>query len=118
MIRRSNDMTSEIKTNMRGGSGPVTLTYLFQSDEFLGKARLCARITLEPGSSIGYHEHIDEDEIYFILQGQAVLSDSTIPDEQVLNAGDASITLGGQSHAIRNDGADRLELLAFILLHH
>lgn len=118
MYRRADDMMSETKANLRGGSGNVQLTHLFQSGEFKGKSRLCAKITLEPGCSIGYHEHVDEDEIYYVLKGQAVFVDSTADDAEVLmNPGDASVTLSGQSHAIRNDGAETVEILAIILLY-
>ena len=118
MYRRADDMMSETKVGLRGGAGQVQMTHLFQSGEFKGKSRLCAKITLEPGSSIGYHEHVDEDEIYYILKGQAVFVDSTAGAEVLLNPGDASVTLSGQSHAIRNDSADTVEILAVILLYH
>ena len=118
MIRRADDMMSETKANLRGGSGQIQMTHLFQSGEFKGKSRLCARLTLEPGCSIGYHEHIDEDEIYYILNGQAVFVDSTADAEVFLNPGDASVTLSGQSHAIRNDGVETVVILAIILLYH
>jgi len=117
MIRRSDDMMSETKANMRGGKGEIQMTHLFQRSEFKGKSRLCARLTLEPGCSIGYHEHVDEDEIYYILKGQAVFTDSTAVSEQVLEPGDAAVTLSGESHAIRNDGTETLEILAIILLY-
>lgn len=117
MIKRAEEMVSEIKQRMRGGAGEVSLTYLFQPGEFQGRARLLARLTLGPGCSIGYHEHQNEEEIYYVLCGQAVLADGTAAVEQILRPGDASITLGGQGHAIRNDGPEPLELLALILLY-
>ena len=117
MIKRAEDMVREIKDSMRGGQGQVALTHLFKPGEFQGKARLCARITLEPGCSIGFHEHVHEEEIYYIISGQAVLTDSAVGSDQTLRAGDASITLDGQRHAIRNDSQETLELLALILLH-
>lgn len=117
MYRRAEEMASEIRGQLRGGKGSVEITQIFTEDEFRGKARLIARITLEPGCSIGHHEHVDEEEFYIITKGEGVLTDSTLDTEVTLRPGDASLTLGGQSHAIRNAGSETLEFLAVILLY-
>lgn len=117
MIRHVDQMVSELKVRMRGGNGQVTVTQLFEPGEFKGKARLCARLTLEKGCSIGYHEHVNEEEIFYIISGIAVLIDSTLETEQVLKPGDAAITLAGESHSIRNDNDETLEVLALILTY-
>ena len=118
MIKNFSEMLSETKENLRGGAGAATLTHVFTPGEFLGKARLCAKITLEPGSSIGFHEHIDEEEIYYIISGQAIVTSSPDDPGKTLNPGDASLTLGGEGHSIRNPGPDTLELLALILTYN
>ena len=118
MIKNYSEMISETKENMRGGAGTATLTHVFKPGEFKGNARLCAKITLEPGCSIGFHEHIDEEEIYYIISGKAVVACSQDDAGTTLNAGDASLTLGGESHSIRNPGPDKLELLALILTYN
>jgi mannose-6-phosphate isomerase-like protein (cupin superfamily) len=110
-------MVREIRENMRGGQGKVEIINLFKPGEFKGQARICARIILEPGCSIGVHEHVGEEEIYYVVRGQAILTDSTAEGEQVMLPGDASLTLGGQAHAIRNGGTETLEIIALVLLY-
>lgn len=110
-------MISEIKERMRGGEGQVVITPIFQPGEFRGGARLIARLTLEKGCSIGYHPHEQEEEIFYILSGRGVVADNAANNEKVVNPGDAAITLGGESHSIRNDGPDTLEILAMILTY-
>ena len=117
MIRKAEEMVCEVRSQMRGGSGEVQIIHLFRAGEYKGKARLYARIILEPGCSIGLHEHVGEEEIYVVIRGQAVLTDSTLDQEQVMEPGDASLTLSGQTHAIRNDGTETLEIMALILLN-
>lgn len=117
MYRRAQEMASEIRSQMRGGKGDVKITQIFTPDEFNGQSRLIARITLEPGCSIGSHEHVNEEEFYIITRGEAILTDSTLDEEIVLYPGDASLTTGGQSHAIRNAGSETLEFLAVVLLY-
>ena len=115
MIKRSDDMIREIKEQMRGGMGQVTVKHLFMPEEIHGKARLIAHLTLEPGCSIGFHEHVNEEEVFYALSGEVVLNDEGI--DQVLYAGDAAMTLGGQSHSLRNESAAKAEVMAIILLY-
>ncbi|NLM77429.1 MAG: cupin domain-containing protein [Ruminococcaceae bacterium] len=117
MFRKAEEMIRETRSQMRGGQGEVELVHLFQAGEYKGKARLFVRITLQPGCSIGLHEHVGEEEIYTVIRGEAVLTDSTLPEEQIMRPGDASLTLSGESHAIRNNGRETLEMLALVLLN-
>lgn len=116
MIKREKDMVSEIRERMRGGDGQVVITHLFKPGEFAGGARLCARLTLEPGCSIGLHDHQHEEEIFYIIKGEGLLTESPDLPEQVLQCGDAAINTAGASHSIRNGGSEPLEMLAVILL--
>ncbi len=117
MLQKAESMVRELRQNMRGGQGEVEIIQLFQPDQYKGKARLIARIILQPGCSIGMHEHVGEEEIYYITSGQAVLTDSTLAEDVIMEEGDASLTLSGQAHAIRNDGPETLELVAIVLLN-
>ncbi|MDP4182809.1 MAG: cupin domain-containing protein [Bacillota bacterium] len=115
MIKRSSDMITEIKEQMRGGKGSVNITHIFKQNEINGKSRMIARITLKPGCSIGFHEHVNEEEIYYIVKGKALVDDNG--EKHELNQGDASLTLGGESHSIENIGEEDLEFVAVILLY-
>lgn len=115
MIRRSSEMLKEIKEQMRGGKGTVDVTHVMKQDELNGKARLVARVSLNPGCSIGWHEHVNEEEIYYILKGKALVDDNG--DKKELNPGDASLTVGGKCHSIENIGDDVLEFMAIVLLY-
>ena len=115
MIRTPHEMKVETRENMRGGTGPLTLRHYFAPDEFGAKTRLCALLTLPPGSSIGEHAHEGEDEVYLILRGSGVVREQD--GERRVTAGDAVLTGRGASHALANDGAEPLELAAFVILY-
>lgn len=66
----------EIKEHMRGGKGHVIMKHLLGEKELNGKCRIYAEITLEPGCEIGYHEHHNESETYYIISGQGVYNDN------------------------------------------
>ncbi len=115
MIRRSEEMLQEIREQMRGGSGRVEILHVFQRHELGGNARLCAKITLQPGCSIGFHNHDDEEEIYYIMRGTGTVNDDG--HEAVVKAGDAVLTGDGAGHSIANTGDEPLEIMAVILLY-
>lgn len=115
MIRRAADMRTEVREHMRGGDGSVTIRHCFEPGEFKAPTRLCARLVLPPGASIGTHEHATEDEVYVILGGAGVLDDGVTHTR--VQTGDAVLTGQGASHAIRNDGNVDLEIMAMIVCY-
>lgn len=113
MIRKTQDFTSEIRKNMRDGNGEILITHILNTAEDLkAPARLFAKLTIEKGCSIGYHEHINEEEIFYILKGTAELDDNGT--KKILNANDVAVT-SNAGHSIANIGDDTLEVLAVIL---
>lgn len=114
MIKRAEEMMMDIRERMMGGKGSVQILHLFSRDELTGKCRLFARVTLEPGCSIGTHAHDREEEVYYILSGSATVNDNGNIRE--LCPGDAVITGNGACHSIENTGSQDLVLMAVILL--
>lgn len=115
MFRKADEMTKEIKERMRGGEGTVEITHIFKQEELGGKARLVAKITINPGCSIGLHEHVNEEEIYYIIKGKCIVDDNS--QQREMNPGDALLTGGGAVHSIKNTANEPLELVAVILLY-
>ena len=115
MITRDQDTENEQRERMRGGTGTVTLNHWFQPAAFGARVRLCARMTLEPGASIGPHTHEGEDELYLILAGEGALEENGV--WKPVRAGDAILTGRGASHAVRNEGDVPLVIAAIILLY-
>lgn len=114
MIRKPSEMKTEAK-QVRGGKGLVTFQHLFQKEEIKAKTRLCAKLTLPPGASIGMHRHDGEDELFVIIKGSGIIDDGKT--RTPVGAGDAILTGNGEEHALENTGSDTLELLALIMLY-
>lgn len=116
MIKRSTEMTDNIKVNMRGGDGQVSIREILTKGEYKGSARLVGTITLEPGCSIGEHVHENEEEIFYIVKGTATYNDNG--ETVILNEGDSCLCLGGQKHSIANRMSEgTVELFAVILTY-
>ncbi len=96
------------------GAGEVLMENLFEPGDFSTGVRLCARITLPPGCSIGYHVHRREDELYYILTGTGWVTDAGESHE--VGPGSAVLTRDGEGHSLENTGDGDMTLLAVIPL--
>jgi quercetin dioxygenase-like cupin family protein len=99
--------------NMAGGTGHVLIKYLLEEPQLNGKCGLYAEVTIEPGCSLGYHEHHGESETYYILSGKGIYSDNGAL--RMVKAGDVTFTPDGQGHALTNAGEDDLVFMALII---
>jgi mannose-6-phosphate isomerase-like protein (cupin superfamily) len=115
MIRKPAEMKVETREKMRGGTGAVTIRHYFAADEMKARSRLCAELTIPPGAGIGPHAHETEDEVYIVTAGSGVLDDGQTRTR--IGCGDAVLTGQGGSHAVINDGATDLKLIAVIMCY-
>ncbi len=114
MIHRANECKVEVREAMRGGDKSVKITHFFdENNELMSPTRLCAKLELEPGASIGFHTHENEEEMFVVLSGKALIDDNGVEVE--VSVGDTILTGNGAGHAVKSLGPDRLELLAVIV---
>jgi len=113
MIRKKGTYEVSVREEMRDGKGSVKIEHFWKADELKGKTRLCARLTLEPGSSIGFHEHADEEEVFVVLRGKGRIDDAGA--EGIVEVGDTILTADGAGHAVESIGDEPLELMAVIV---
>lgn len=115
MFRKADELAIEFREKMRGGQGTIKIKHIFKDGELTGKVRLLAEITLPAGSSIGFHQHDQEEEVFYFLSGHGSVNDQGIIKE--VGPGDAVLTGGGNGHAIENISDQPLIFLAVILLY-
>lgn len=113
MIKRSYEMKVDVHNEFLGGEGVLTNTHFLDKENASGAGRLFSRSVLTPGSSIGYHTHNGDFEVYYILSGKAQVNDNGEFHE--LEAGDSILTNDKGSHSIKNVGDEDLEYIALIL---
>ena len=114
MIHTSADYKSEVREAMRGGDKSVKITHYFdEANELMAPTRLCAQLELEPGASIGFHAHENEEEIFIVLNGTALIDDNGV--EKTVKAGDSILTGNGAGHAVKNIGSETLRMVAVIV---
>ena len=112
MIRRAGEYSVDRNENMRGGDGIIELNHLLNKDEFGGAGRLFSLLRIEPGDFIGYHIHENEQETFYILEGEALYNENGT--EVVLKPGDVALCKDGEHHAIKSIGKETLVFFGLI----
>ena len=112
MVRRKEDISREIRENMRDGKGRILIEHL-EKDGLPAAGRLFANVIIAPGCSIGAHRHIGESELFYFIGGRGVVTDD---GERVnVSAGDVMTTGDGHWHSVENTGDANLEMVAVII---
>lgn len=102
-----------IKREKLGGTGAgVAYTFPIDIPDQDGAFTMTTRLELEPGTSIGYHKHAVNEEVYAIISGSGVYCEENV--EVPAKAGDIFLCRMGNSHGIKNTGADKLVIAAAI----
>ena len=97
------------------GVGQAVVHHIVKKDELYGHGRMYAKVVLKPGSTVGWHQHIDETEPYYILSGQGIFVDND-GSRNPVGPGDVCTILPGQYHSLEN--ASQTEDLEFMALIH
>ena len=99
--------------HLKGGAGHLERYALLSPEEMLGAGTVCARMVLQPGCEVGEHTHHGNYEVYYFLSGRGVYRSNG--ETTTVDAGTVTFTGDGESHALRNDGPEPLEFMAFVL---
>jgi len=107
MIIEHNTINKVRIENFRGGVGAI---FIQRYDD---ESKMIARITIPPKSSIGFHQHVGDEEIIYVIEGQGLCK--TEVATEVIKAGIVNYIKNGESHGITNTSDKDLILLAIIL---
>lgn len=99
--------------NLMGGKGSVKLYHILKKADLKDAGRLYARVVLEPGCSIGWHQHNGETEPYYILKGEGTFIDND-KSATTVTAGDICTIEDGHFHSIENNSDQPLEFMALV----
>ncbi len=113
MIIRKKDMKQEARPNALGGEGAPLFHILLDPKYLKDEAKMFNIVEFKPGESLGLHRHTDNFEIYYILEGKAVVNDNGIDVE--VGAGDLIYTADGAQHSIENIGDTNMKMIATVI---
>jgi quercetin dioxygenase-like cupin family protein len=107
-------VSAKIDATEMGGVGFYFRERLAEGPENLGAAvKTYARITVPAGSAMGYHQHVGDFEIYYILEGEGEYNDNGNPVPA--RPGDVFLCRDGEWHSIKNVGDADLAFVALIV---
>lgn len=103
------------RKDVAGGHGSVFTEYAFTRDKALKDQAIkeVSWLRILPGDSIGYHQHVTNEDTYVIVSGEGVFKDKDGKDKPV-KAGDVTIVRKGESHGIANTGKEPLVIVDVI----
>lgn len=115
MIFYAKDCQASTRQEVKGGTGEVGFLFSMTSDIHPGNScfQVVGQVTLPPGSSIGFHIHDQEEEIFLITSGSGIYTDSNGQTCSVV-AGDMTLTRRGEGHGLSNPGDQPLSFMAII----
>ena len=113
MFKKQNTLKVTKIDNPLGGKGTITKVDILTNEETEDKINIFAKVTVSVGSSIGKHQHVNDSEMYYIVQGTGIIQDD---DETItVNEGDVLYTPKSGWHALENTGDIDLIFVALIL---
>lgn len=112
MINRKQQQKTDRVEHLRGGEGSVLRQTLIAPEDSCGKFRMCAKMTLEPGCTIGEHTHMPDAEFCYLLEGELVIADGGT--EHTVHPGDAWMCGGGAGHYTKNCSEHNAVFLAIV----
>ena len=105
-------MVSRPLPHCHDGLGEIAWTGVLGGEELKGRhLRFFHDDVLPPGTSIGVHRHRDDEEYYYILEGQGIM---TLDGERLpVGPGDITAVFPGGEHGLENTGTAVLRVLVF-----
>ncbi len=109
-FKRRTDMQHARLENCHGGVGSVDWIEVVSPSEWPNRGlKFIHDDRLAPGASIGLHRHDTDEEYYYFLSGQGIM---TLDDQEVeVGPGDVTAVLPGWQHALKNTGDKELRFV-------
>ena len=111
MIRRNAEMKTQPFVKCHDGLGAVLWTDV--SGPVGRQLKWIHDHVLSPGVSIGLHDHVDDEEYYYILSGSGLMTLDGV--EYTVSAGDMTAIYPGGSHGLYNNTEEDLRVLVICL---
>ncbi len=109
MIRNFFDTKKQCKNSSHDGKGAVELYEIWAKSDFISNCDFIDKLVIPPNSTIGYHKHENNEEMYIILEGSGTM---TIDNQKFkVKKGDMIKNPPYGEHGLVNDSNSNIELL-------
>ena len=112
------DFLKQDKEKLGGGTGTIHAAYAFPRTTATAEQAIkeIAWLTIPAGSSIGLHQHANNEDAYIIVKGHGVFTD-TLGKTTPVGPGDVTIARPGNKHGLANTGKEDLVILDVVAMN-
>ena len=109
MLTKFENIQPVVVNNLRGGEGSCTL---YKLEDLPIQYKMFAKIVVHPNSSIGYHAHVGDEEIIYVLEGKG----KVIVEEETkeLLPGMINVCKENHYHSVINDSNEDLVIIGIV----
>ncbi|MDL2314510.1 cupin domain-containing protein [Desulfovibrio sp. OttesenSCG-928-C14] len=110
------DQIPMVEMSLRGGEGLAQARPMLNPSNppLPGAFRAASVSVLPPGCSVGTHQHINDGEVYIIIDGEATYIDGK-GNRRKLKAGDVTFCYPGESHGLVNESDAPVRMAGIIV---
>jgi mannose-6-phosphate isomerase-like protein (cupin superfamily) len=110
LIKHHDEMRREPLPECHGGEGALDWTTVLDSADVAGRQlNFIHDDIIPPGASIGVHRHEDDEEYYYIVEGEGVM---TLDGERYeVGPGDITAVYPGGEHGLENTSDAPMRIL-------
>jgi mannose-6-phosphate isomerase-like protein (cupin superfamily) len=109
MIKNFLTADKQLQQNSHEGTGTVQLYEIWRGLDFKSNIDFFDRVVVPPGSTIGFHKHGENEEMYIVLEGNGLMK---IEDDEVtVGKGDMILNPPGGRHGLINNSDENIDIL-------
>ena len=109
VIRNFLNAKKQIQHSAHNGKGDVELYEIWNKSDFISNCDFIDRQVIPPNSTVGYHKHGNNEEMYIILEGSGVM---TINNQKVkVQKGDMIKNPPYGEHGLVNNSKANIDIL-------
>lgn len=111
MIRKNVYTAQKQPVVAHDGEGRISFVRPFDDADFESSLSFVDYVEIPPGASIGLHTHGENEEVYFIVEGQGRMT--TNEESYEVKGGDLVINRRGWRHGLANNSGADLRVLVW-----
>lgn len=109
MIKNFLTADKQSQKKSHNGTGSVDLYEIWGKSDFNSNIDFIDRVVVHPGSTIGFHKHSENEEMYIVLKGKGLMKIEG--DEISIKKGDMILNPAGGRHGLVNNSEEDIDIL-------
>jgi len=109
MIKNFIDTKKQILEGSHDGTGKYELYEIWNKTDFKSNIDFMDKVVIPPNSTVGYHQHGNNEEMYIVLDGEGEMNING--EIRTIKKGDMILNKPNGEHGLVNNSNSDIELL-------